>query len=116
MGDDLASLQRELQAALVNFEGMKIEALVQQGLDIARTHVDPAKNRNALHELVLNYIAYSVAERPPKLHIKFIDILAVCKKHGLDVNEKDIKGMTALHHVATSPSNISLCIYIYSLF
>ena len=106
MADDLVSLKNELQTALVNFDGMKIESLVQQGLDIARTHVDRAKYRNALHELVLNYIAYSVAERPPKLHIKFIDILAVFKKHGLDVNEKDIKGMTALHHVATSPSKM----------
>ena len=106
MSDDpQKELLVSLQTALVNFDGLKVAALIEQGLRVRRTYVDASKYRNALHELVLNYTSYAPSERPPKLHIKFIDIMTLLKDNGLDVNEHDIKHLTVLHHACSSANN-----------
>jgi len=65
--------------------------LLQAGFDVRRSYLDASKYRNALHELILNYTAIHPAERPPKLHVKFIDILAVLLQSGLDINDADYR-------------------------
>jgi len=62
---------------------------LQAGFDVRRTY--SAKYRNALHELVLNYTAKHPADRPAKLHLKFIDILTVLLQSGLDINDADYR-------------------------
>lgn len=95
-------LKAAMQSALANFDGRRVEAIIQAGFDVRRTYLDRHKYRNALHELVLNYVAYSPAERPPKLHHQFIDILSVLLENGLDINDVDFRNQTALHLVAGS--------------
>ena len=68
---------------------LKRNYFLQAGFDVRRSYLDSAKYRNALHELVLNYAAIHPAERPAKLHHKFIDILAVLLQSGLDINDAD---------------------------
>jgi len=55
--------------------------------------MDTAKYRNALHELVLNYAVIHPADRPAKLHLKFIDILTVLLQSGLDINDADYRSV-----------------------
>ena len=42
---------------------------------------------------MLNYTAVDVAERPAKLHVKFIDILSVLLQNGLDINDADYRSV-----------------------
>jgi len=80
-----------MQSALVDFDGLRVDAALRAGFDPSRTFLDSAKYRNALHELVLNYTSYTPIDRPPKLHIKFIDILTTLLHAGLDVNDGDYR-------------------------
>jgi len=59
--------------------------------------MDSAKYRNALHELVLNYAVIHPADRPAKLHLKFIDILTVLLQSGLDINDADYRSVLSYH-------------------
>lgn len=91
-----------LQSALQEFDGMKVDKVIQQGLDVSHVYLDPQKYHNALHELVLNYIALPGIKECQKVHIKFIDVLVVLTENNLKINEGDIKQQTALHLAASS--------------
>lgn len=80
-----------MQSALANFDGLRVEAALRAGFDARHSYIDPGKYRNALHELVLNYVSDTPADRPKKLHIKFIDILTVLLQAKLDINDVDYK-------------------------
>jgi len=70
---------------------------MQAGFDVRRTYMDSAKYRNALHELVLNFTIIHPADRPAKLHLKFIDILTVLLQSGLDINDADYRLVSLMH-------------------
>ena len=46
---------------------------------------------------MLDYTAVQPAQRPAKLHHKFIDILAVLLQNGLDVNDADYRSVFRLN-------------------
>lgn len=106
-----SSTQRDLvaslQAALQDFDGMKINGLIQQGLDIHHIHIDSPKYYTAVHELVNNFVSYPVHTRPPKLLAKFSDALGVLTGNRVDVNDRDRRylNQTALHMVAAAPQH-----------
>lgn len=88
--------ETEAKLKLIKFM-MKVKCrYTQAGFDVRRCYLDSAKYRNALHELVLNYTAIHPAERPPKLHLKFIDILTVLLQSGLDINDADYRSVVKL--------------------
>lgn len=95
-------LINSLQSALQEFDGVKVEKLIQQGLDVSHVYLDPQKYHNALHELVLNYIALPGIKECQKVHIKFIDTLVVLTENHLNIHDGDIKQQTALHLAASS--------------
>lgn len=100
--------QRELvaalQTALQDFDGMKVNSLIQQGLDIHHIHIDSPKYYTAIHELVNSFVSYPVSSRPAKLLTKFSDVLGVLTANKVDVNDRDrrYQNQTALHLAATS--------------
>lgn len=108
MADYSTANQKELisalQSALLELDGVKVDNLIQQGLDIRNVHVD-RQNHNAIHELVLNYVSLQATDKPDKRHMKFIDTLNVLVQNKLDINEGDNKNQTALHIAASSPGN-----------
>lgn len=104
MADDSKELISALQSALQEFDGVKVESLIQQGLDIRNVHVD-RQNHNAIHELVLNYTQLQSTE---KHHMKFVDTLNVLVGNQMDINEGNVKGQTALHIAASSPGNAEM--------
>lgn len=104
MADDSKELISALQSALQEFDGVKVESLIQQGLDVRNVHVD-RQNHNAIHELVLNYTQLQSTE---KHHMKFVDTLNVLVGNQMDINEGNVKGQTALHIAASSPGNAEM--------
>lgn len=94
-----------LQAAMLNFDLNRIEELILGGLDVTQTYIDSRQYRTALHELALCYTSYSIDERPAQLNLKFIKIFSLLTKHGLKVNEGDIKKQTVLHFLSSTPGN-----------
>lgn len=111
MTSSTSSTQRDLvasfQAALQDFDGMKINGLIQQGLDIHHVHIDSPKYYTAVHELVNIFVSYPVQSRPPKLLARFTDALGVLTGNRVDVNDRDRRylNQTALHMVAAAPQH-----------
>ena len=91
-----------LQSVLQTFDGIKLDNMIQQGIDLKQIYIDPNKYHNALHELILNYCSYPPNTRPPKLISKCLDMITVLINNGLDINERDNKHQTVLHMVAAS--------------
>lgn len=103
------TMQRDLnpafQTALQDFDGIKVNALIDQGLDVKQLCSDAPKYFTALHELVINFTSHPPQTRPGKLLAKFTDVLTVLLENGVKVNDRDrrYQNQTALHLAAGVP-------------
>jgi len=104
-----STTQRDLilafQTALQDFDGIKVNTLIQQGLDVRHLCTDAPKYYTALHELVINFTSHPLLNRPGKLLAKFTDVLTVLLENGVKVNDRDrrYQNQTALHLAAGVP-------------
>lgn len=104
-----STTQRDLilafQTALQDFDGIKVNTLIQQGLDVRHLCTDAPKYYTALHELVINFTSHPLQTRPGKLLAKFTDVLTVLLENGVKVNDRDrrYQNQTALHLAAGVP-------------